>query len=274
MTDEEHDRAEHARAETDERSERAWAATVQSPVDDFLSTFRPAANAEAAAEAMQKLAAAAAGLNVPKTARNPQGNYQYASHDDVKKAVGLIAGPLGLKPHVTMLTSAQGSAHWGKGAGVERFTFGCCWTFGGYRCSPISRIEIVVYASGAQAFGAAQSYATKEWLKSDLLIDTGEPDADHQQHTTEPAPAAGLPDGHVAAAVAKQTLIDEFGIAVAKDLWGDRGSNPITDADLAGLVTAAQAATEPWPQTEGDVQDALAGVAAAPAAMFEAASDE
>lgn len=214
-------------------------------------------------EAMLRLAAAASDLHVAKTALNPQGNYTYASHDDVKRAVSLLSGPLGLRPRIACVDVERTKAEWGKGAAIERYTFECSWMWGCETASDPSLVTIAVYASGAQSFGAAQSYATKEWLKSELLIDTGDPDADHATQTVEP-PARGrvraepspgdrraaqrtvtekapLPDGMVSVADARRELKAACGsLQAAMSVWGDRSQQePITRADLDTLLAEA-----------------------------------
>ena len=143
--------------------------------------------------ALVLLAQAAVGLKVAKNAYNRHDGYHYASHDDVAAAVSAVALPLGLLPHITCVKQEIVPAEWGKGAMIKRRLFSCTWTYAGKPVGPATDIEIDVYANGAQDFGAAQSYAKKEWLKTTLLIETGEADADTQGDETAPEPSGAVP---------------------------------------------------------------------------------
>lgn len=198
-------RTQHRRPTTEGSGEEALASPVLSMIEGFPSSPH---------EAMLRLASDATGLNVPKSAKNPQGNYKYASHDDVKRAVSAIAGPLGLRPRIRCTHIERKAAEWGKQVAIERYTFDCYWVWGMVRASDPQPVTISVYASGAQSFGAAQSYAHKEWLKSDLQIDTGDPDADHHVHTVEPERAVAEPKrGWRTVAAAKNELLEALGRA-------------------------------------------------------------
>lgn len=121
--------------------------------------------------------AMAAIKKVAKDGRNEHDKYNFASIDDFLAMVNPICAEAGLIFHM-------------EEAGIEDFTrkgkFGenawmrMAWAITVYHVSgqslpPVKR-TVEVLRNGAQAYGSAQSYALKQFLRSYLLIATGDKD--------------------------------------------------------------------------------------------------
>jgi hypothetical protein len=123
-----------------------------------------------------------------KDSKNNQGNYSYASVDAFLEAVnpacaeaGLIVCPIELSAD---LTTFETSDHTGK-TKVRRqlafaYNFMLIHESGATWCNERDVRHVAVEAIGAQAYGSAQSYALKQYMRALFQIPTGDEDADAQ----------------------------------------------------------------------------------------------
>lgn len=123
-----------------------------------------------------------------KDSKNTQGNYSYASVDAFLEAVnpacaeaGLIVCPIELSSD---LTTFETSDHTGK-TKVRRqlafsYNFMLIHESGATWCNERDVRHVAVEAIGAQAYGSAQSYALKQYMRALFQIPTGDEDADAQ----------------------------------------------------------------------------------------------
>lgn len=133
--------------------------------------------------------------------RNNFGKYAYTSVDDFKDAVRPLLAEAGITIHATEvgtvetieLTKTDDSGRQTKSV-VAKYVFSFTLEHNsGEKGSPEQSTVMLPY-TGAQTTGAARSYAIKEWLKSRLLMSSGDlDDADsHPQHnysSKAPTPA-------------------------------------------------------------------------------------
>lgn len=128
-------------------------------------------------------AVAAVMKEVPKLAkgeRNTHGNYNFASIDDFLEAVRPLMAKVGL-----VIASDEDDFEvidkW------LRMRFAFSVHCGGESAGPYRRSIMVLASMGAQAFGAGQSYAEKQFLRSLFKIATGEGSAiDADSHAQQP----------------------------------------------------------------------------------------
>lgn len=113
-----------------------------------------------------------------KDDRNNHGNYAYVSVDDVKDHVRPILARHGLSTSVSeqsfellQLAGKNGSTT------SAKIAYAISLHHNSGEESEPEIITIVLPYTGAQTAGAARSYAVKEWMKSTLLVSTGEKDA-------------------------------------------------------------------------------------------------
>lgn len=130
--------------------------------------------------------------------KNDHGKYAYVSVDDVKDHVRPILAKHGL--HVSVCEVSFDLIGVESRNGVTssaRICYDITLRHVSGEALPPDRITIVLPYTGAQTAGAARSYAVKEWMKSTLLVSTGEKDAIiggadadayEQQDYTAPAP--------------------------------------------------------------------------------------
>ena len=141
-------------------------------------------------------ALAAVMTDVPKLGKgekNAHGNYNFASIDDFLEAVRPLCAKHGLiivQDEESFEMREAGTGRDGKPAVwlVMRFRFTLAHTSGETWMHRPARTIMVSASMGSQAFGAAQSYALKQFERSLFQIATGEKDADADAH-----PPADLP---------------------------------------------------------------------------------
>lgn len=121
-----------------------------------------------------------------KDSKNNQGGYNYASVDAFLEAVnpacaeaGLIVCPIELSAE---LTTFETNDHTGK-VKVRRqlqfaYNFMLIHESGASWCNERDVRHVAVEAIGAQAYGSAQSYALKQYMRALFQIPTGDEDAD------------------------------------------------------------------------------------------------
>jgi hypothetical protein len=141
-------------------------------------------------------AIAAVMSEVPKLGKgekNTHGNYNFASIDDFLEAVRPLCAKHGLiiaQDEESFEMKEAGTDKNGKPAYwlVMRFRFTLAHSSGETWGQRPLRTIMVSASMGSQAFGAAQSYALKQFQRSLFQIATGEKDADADTH-----PPADLP---------------------------------------------------------------------------------
>lgn len=121
---------------------------------------------------------------VAKDGKNTHDNYSFASIDDFLAMVNPICAEAGLIFHMEELGTEDfmRKSKYGESAWMRmRFAVTVFHT-SGQSLPPVSR-SVEVLRNGAQAYGSAQSYALKQFLRSLLLIPTGDKD-DADFHAT------------------------------------------------------------------------------------------
>jgi hypothetical protein len=164
------------------------------------------------AEAMPpKVAAAIIGVmaDVPKLGKgekNQHGNYNFASIDDFLEAVRPLCAKHGL-----IIMQDEESFEMKEGWLIMTFRFTLAHSSGETWGHRPTRTIMVSAKMGSQAFGAAQSYALKQYMRSLFQIATGEKGNDADEH-----PPADLPGGPKKAAPKKETPEEPKQSAAAK----------------------------------------------------------
>lgn len=127
-----------------------------------------------------------------KSERNTHGNYNFASIDGFLEALRPLCAEHGLiiiqdeeSFELKQSQNAQGkSSTWL----VVKFRFTLAHSSGETWAHRPARTIMVNAAMGAQAFGAAQSYALKQFMRALFQIATGEADVDTDDNTGERRP--------------------------------------------------------------------------------------
>lgn len=123
-----------------------------------------------------------------KDSKNNHGGYSYASTDTFYEAINPACAEAGLiiKPRLvssqflTVETTKDGKT-------TPKRMVECLYKFmlihesGATWCDPEDTQRIVVDHTGPQAFGAAQSYAHKTFMRSLFIVATGDKDADSEE---------------------------------------------------------------------------------------------
>lgn len=199
-------------------------------------------------------AVAAVMAEVPKLAkgeRNSHGNYNFASIDDFLEAVRPI-----MAKHKLIISSDEDDFEVigdGRDAWLRmRFAFSAhC---GGETYGPMRRSIMIMAKMGSQAFGAGQSYAEKQFLRSLFKIATGEGaniDADsHPQDTLARTKSAPTP-------IVPPNGWEEWGRDIVTELDGAKDGaaiEAIKQRELKMMKAAAKAA----PKTYAEIGEAFA----------------
>lgn len=130
---------------------------------------------------------------VPKlqrTEKNTHGNYNFASIDDFLEAVRPLCAEHGLliiqDEDAFDVVAGPKDSRWM----TMRYSYTLAHSSGETWEHRPTRTIMVNTAMGSQAFGAAQSYALKQFMRSLLQIATGERDEDADTHKPESLPAS------------------------------------------------------------------------------------
>lgn len=123
---------------------------------------------------------------ITKESKNPQGNYQYASVDAFLEIVnpacaeaGLIIAPIELSCEPSEFDTVDRDGRTKVRRQLTfRYNFMLISEDGTSWCNERDVRSVTVEASGAQAAGAAQSYALKQYARALFQIPTGDEDAD------------------------------------------------------------------------------------------------
>lgn len=139
---------------------------------------------------------------IPKLAReetNKHANYKFASIDDFLDAVRPLCAKhkLHIEQDEISFDIVQTMDKYGKPSDWLRMAFGYTVAAGGSSRGPIKRSIMVRADMGSQAFGAAQSYSLKQFMRSLFQISTGDgEDADsHEQSSIAGAVKDAFPEG-------------------------------------------------------------------------------
>jgi hypothetical protein len=110
--------------------------------------------------------------------KNDHGKYAYVSVDDVKDHVRPLLAAQGLIVSVSETAFDMIGVEGRNGITTSaRISYAIQIRHVSGEFLPSDAITIVLPFTGAQTAGAARSYAVKEWMKSTLLVSTGEKDA-------------------------------------------------------------------------------------------------
>ena len=149
-------------------------------MDDSTAPSMPAKVATAIAEVMEEIP------KLAKVEKNTHGDYNFASIDDFLEAVRPLCARRGLiivQDEEAFETKDVGGKAWL----LMRFRFTLAHLSGETWAHRPARSIMVNAAMGAQAFGAAQSYALKQFMRSLFQIATGEKDdADFHEQSNLP----------------------------------------------------------------------------------------
>lgn len=202
--------------------------------------------------------------NVPKLQKgekNTHGNYDFASIDDFLEAVRPLCAEHGLiimqdEESVDVLETADRSGKPIKWLKITfRFTLahksGETWDW-------YPRRTAMANASmGSQAFGAAQSYALKQYLRAALMIATGETSADLDANAPENLPEVKLADwksfGYTKTRAAEE--LRALGSKIRSD--DETPDEQTLDAHLvdhANLIEAVMQCSDWWDGVEEQIQ--------------------
>ncbi len=155
---------------------------------------------------------------------NPHGGYKYVSVDKFYASVGPLMAEAGLALLINEVETD-----------VKEGSSGKPWLFARYElrfmhesgavAPPLMR-SIAMPISGPQAFGAAQSYIEKQFIRQVMKIPTGEKDADEtaQNETPPPRQQRAVPrheNGPDDAQVSANLMIKMFGEAKTVDELDD-----------------------------------------------------
>jgi len=150
--------------------------------------------------------------DVPKLGKgekNSHGNYNFASIDDFLEAVRPLCSKHGL-----IIAQDEESVENVNGWLIIRFAFTLAHSSGETWAHRQTRTAMVNAKMGSQAFGAAQSYALKQYMRALFQIATGEKGNDADEH--RPADLPDLPRGKTsrdadwAGPLTKTKLTQEF----------------------------------------------------------------
>lgn len=146
-------------------------------------------------------AIAAVMADIPKLAReetNKHANYKFASIDDFLDAVRPLCAKhkLAIVQDEASFTIVQTMDKYGKPSDWLQMGFAYTVATAGVSWGPVMRSIMVRADMGSQAFGAAQSYSLKQFMRSLFQISTGDDESD----TSEQSSIAGtvkdaFPDG-------------------------------------------------------------------------------
>ncbi|KKK90562.1 hypothetical protein LCGC14_2721760 [marine sediment metagenome] len=151
-----------------------------------------------------------------KGEKNTHGNYNFASIDDFLEAVRPLCAEHGL---IIMQDEESFETQTGTDKNnkpvswlVMRFRFTLAHSSGEVWGHQPARTIMVNAAMGAQAFGAAQSYALKQFMRSLFQIATGEKGMDADEHPPAdlPAGATSKPKTKTADKAAAKKLVNEI----------------------------------------------------------------
>ena len=133
---------------------------------------------EPRAEVLAAISKAMASVKkVVKDGKNAHDGYKFASIDDFLEMVNPICSDAGLIFHMeeSGTEDFMRKGKYGESAWMRQKFLITVFHVSGQSLPPVSR-SVEVLRNGAQAYGSSQSYALKQYLRSLLLIPTGDKD--------------------------------------------------------------------------------------------------
>jgi len=180
-----------------------------------------------------------------KGEKNTHGDYKFASIDDFLEAVRPLCAEAGL-----IIAQNEESFEMRDGWLVMRFSFTLAHVSGEVWAEKQTRTIMVSAKMGAQAFGAAQSYALKQFMRSLFLIATGEKGMDADEH-----PPADLPVVKPWTGPLNKTQLKAAVREVDRDINGCDDEASLDDVLKKAAPVIKQAKLD-WPEAiDGDGQD-------------------
>lgn len=151
---------------------------------------------EAGSKVDDAIAAVTKGVKrLAKEERNQHGGYNFAGIDDFLEMTGKLCGSAGLNVLMDELDMDVlpdfFSRKSGKVAGLK-MRFALWLKAGGERDGPYHRSIIVPADMGSQAFGAAQSYVLKQFLRATFQIPTGDKGEEIDSNTGSMTPQSPI----------------------------------------------------------------------------------
>lgn len=175
-----------------------------------------------------------------KDATNHHQKYDFVSIDKFLEAIGPLCAEAGLAifqdevSHEIALKETTDSYGKVKLAAWLTARYGFTLAhLSGQSCGPFYR-TVIVPANGAQAFGSAQSYALKQFMRSQFQIPTGDKDdADHNEAT--PLPSQTKSDVE---RMAPYEFTDNFGEITKGDgkWWGDTFTEALKTSESVKMI--------------------------------------
>lgn len=161
-----------------------------------------------------------------KDNKNQHGGYNFTSVDDFLEMTGKLCAEHGL---IVIQDETEAELISGQNAqGKPKTSLKATYEFtlahsSGVAWGPIKR-HVLLDASGAQAFGAAQSYTLKHFMRSLFQIPTGDKDADEAKQSGFVVSHGEVKKDQQAEAARIKKELDKAGSAEAvKDVLGQNG---------------------------------------------------
>ena len=194
---------------------------------------------------------------VGKEGRNKHDGYDFASIDDFLALVNPICAENGLI--VSMQESAiedfTRKGKYGDNAWLRMTWEVTVWHVSGQSLPPVSR-TVEVLRNGAQAYGSAQSYALKQFLRSLFLIPTGDKDDADLQPTDAGTVTQSKPDQKPAGPpqhaidAAKQSLFNAANLDALKSIWTELPNDIRAVRDVENAKDARKAELDAAPKEQ------------------------
>lgn len=216
---------------------------------------------ETRSEVLAAISKAMAGIKkVARDGKNTHDNYNFASIDDFLAMANPICADAGLLFHMDesgredfMRKSKYGESAWMR----QSFSITVYHT-SGQSLPPVTR-SVEVLRNGAQAYGSAQSYALKQFLRSLLLIPTGDKDdadfnATDAGEIVKHSPASPKDDGAHAIASAIKAIERETDMESLGAFWADlvRTSSAAKDKSVIAAKDKRKAELSAKDDLDGD----------------------
>lgn len=169
---------------------------------------------------------------VPKLAKsekNSHGNYNFASIDDFLEAVRPLCATHGL-----IIIQDEESYEVRDGWLILKFRFTLAHKDGETWAHRPARSIMVNAKMGAQAYGAAQSYALKQFERSLFQIATGEKGEDADTHPGANLPTYGAGEASASGGAVPPATVSEQEAGPPKDSRDPRWQGPLTKTELTG----------------------------------------
>jgi hypothetical protein len=183
---------------------------------------------ETRSEVLAAISKAMAGIKkVARDGKNTHDNYNFASIDDFLAMANPICADAGLLFHMdeSSREDFMRKGKYGESAWMRQSFSITVYHTSGQSLPPVTR-SVEVLRNGAQAYGSAQSYALKQFLRSLLLIPTGDKDdadfnATDAGEIVKLSPPSPKDDGAHAIASAIKAIERETDMGSLGAFWAD-----------------------------------------------------